>query len=113
MGDTAIDLPECNLVRDLDCRLETRAAGTLQIVCGCMWIKAGAEHALARQVEVLRVLHHRAGRHLSDLSASQSIFVDQALQCSAQHRLVVELGISAMGSCEWTTRAADDGNASD
>src|SRR3546814_5849750 len=59
-GDAGVDLPEGDLVRDLDGRLQAGAAGLLDVGRGRLRRQFGTEHRLAGQVEVTGVLEHNS-----------------------------------------------------
>ena len=76
-----------------------------------MRVEPGREHALADQVEVLGVLHHRAGGDLAEALALQLVAFDQPAQCGGHHLLVADAGVGAVGAGERDARAADHGDA--
>ena len=105
-----VDLAERDLVGDLDRRLQPGAAGLLDVVGGRLGCEPRAEHALAGQVEVARVLEHRAGHDLAEPLAPQLEPVDQAVDGGGQHLLVGDAGVDGVGAGERDAVAADDGD---
>ena len=67
-GDAGVDLTEGDLVGDEDRRLQPGAAGLLHVVGGRLRREPRAEHALAGQVAVARVLQHGAAGDLAERS---------------------------------------------
>ena len=65
-GDAGVDLAEGDLVGDEDRRLQAGAAGLLDVVGGRLGREPGAEHALAGEVAVARVLEHGAAGDLAE-----------------------------------------------
>ena len=65
-GDARVDDAERDLVGHLDRRLQPGAAGLLDVGGGGLGREPGAEHALAGEVEVARVLEHRSGDDLAE-----------------------------------------------
>ena len=67
-GDADVDLPERDLVGHEHRGLEAGVAGLLDVVGRGGGGERGAEHGLAGEVEVARVLEHGAGDDLADLA---------------------------------------------
>src|SRR6478735_3755452 len=109
-GDARVDDPERDLVGHLDRRLQAGAAGLLDVGGGGLGGEPGAEHALAGEVEVARVLEHRAGHDLAEPLAAQLEPVDEAVDGSGQHLLVGDAGVDGVGPGERDAVAADDGD---
>ena len=112
-GDAGIDLAQRDLVADEDGGLEAGAAGALDVEARRLRIEARRQHAFAHQVEVLRVLQHRAGDDIAEPRAGQAVAVDHAAQRGGEHVLIAGRGIGAMGAGEGNAHAADDGDAPD
>jgi len=64
--DADLDLPERDLVADVDGRFQARATGALQVEPRGVRIETTGEYALADQVVVARVLDDRARRHIAE-----------------------------------------------
>ena len=109
-GDADLDLAEGDLVGDLDGRLQTGAAGLLDVDRRRLRRQLGAEHRLAGQVEVPGVLEHRAGDDLPDPLALEAEAGDQAVQRGGQHLLVGGVGVDGVGAGEGDAVAAQDGD---
>ncbi len=109
-GDAAVDLPEGDLVGHQDHRLQPGAAGLLDVVGRGFRRQARAEHAFAGQVEVARMLEHRAGGDFAETQAVQVVALDQAFQRGGEHVLIACGGVGAVGSGEGDAVAADDGD---
>ena len=65
----------------------------------------------ARQVEVARVLQHRAGADVAEALAGEPVLVRQRLQRRRQHLLVAAFRVGAHRARERDAGAADDGDA--
>ena len=109
-GDAGVDLAEGDLVGDQDRRLQAGAAGLLDVVGGGLGGEAGAEHALAGQVAVARVLEDGAAGDLAERLALEAVAVDQAVEGGGQHVLVARVRVDAVGAREGDPVAADDGD---
>jgi hypothetical protein len=109
-GDAGVDLPEGDLVGDEDRRLEAGAAGLLHVVGRGLRGEAGAEHALAGEVAVARVLQHGAARDLTEALALQREALDQAVESGGEHVLVGGARVNGVRAREWDPVAADDGD---
>ena len=109
-GDAGVDLAEGDLVGDEDRRLQAGAAGLLDVVGGGLGGEAGAEHALAGQVAVARVLEDGAAGDLAERLALQAVAVDQPVERRGQHVLVAGVRVDAVGAGEGDPVAADDGD---
>ncbi len=109
-GDARVDLPEGDLVGDEDRRLEPGAAGLLHVVGGRLGGEPGAEHALAGQVAVARVLEHGAAGDLADRLAAERVALDQPVERRRQHVLVGGARVDRVGAREGNPVAADDGD---
>ena len=110
-GDAGVDLAEGDLVGDEDRRLEAGAAGLLDVVGGRLGREPGAEHALAGQVAVARVLEHGAAGDLAEPLALEAEAVDQAVEGGGEHVLVGGVRVDGVGAREGDAVAADDGDA--
>lgn len=106
--DRRVDRAEGDLVRRGDDGLQPGAARLLDVVGGGTRVESGAQHGLARQVEVPAVLEDRAGHELSDLLVPQAEALDEPVQCGGQHVLVGRPGVRAVGAGERDAAAADD-----
>ena len=80
-------------------------------VAGVSGRQPRAEHGLAGQVEVARVLEHRAGDDLAEPLALQAEAGDQAVDGRGQHLLVGDVGVDGVGPGERDAVAAEDGDA--
>ena len=109
-GDGAVDLPERDLVAENDRGLEAGAAGALQIEPGRFRRQPAAEHGLARQIPLARMLHDRAGGNLVHALALQAVALDHTAQRRGEHLLVADLCVRAVAACERNAYAADDGD---
>ena len=109
-GDARVDDAERDLVGHLDRRLQPGAAGLLDVGGGRLGCEPGAEHALAGEVEVARVLEHRPGHDLAEPLAPQLEPVDEAVDGGGQHLLVGDAGVDGVGPGERDAVAADDGD---
>ena len=110
-GKSGVDLPERDFIGDADRGFETRAAGTLQIEGGGVWVERRAKHAFTREVEVARVLDHGARRHLAEPQAIETVFADDGLQRRSEHLQGTDTRVDSVRPCEGNARAADDGDA--
>ncbi len=70
-GDGGVDLTHRDFQTEHDGGIETGAAGALQIERRSFRRETAIEHALARQVEILGVLEHRAGADIAEHLAAQ------------------------------------------
>src|SRR4051812_47534895 len=86
--DRRVDLAQRDAVAELRERGEARAARALQVVGRRRRMQARAEHRLARQVPVLRMLDYRARGDLADLLVLQTELVDQRPEGRSQHVLI-------------------------
>ncbi|MNT80542.1 hypothetical protein D3C72_2200170 [compost metagenome] len=73
-------------------------------------MQAGRQHALAHQVPVAGVLHHRAADHFAQHLAVQAVFVHQPAQGVGEHGVVGELGVGGAGAGKGDAVGADDGD---
>ena len=71
-------------------------------------VERGAEHALAREVEVARVLEHGAGDDLAEALALQPEARDEPVERRGEHVLVGRVRVGAVGAGEGDPVAADD-----
>jgi hypothetical protein len=110
-GNARIDLAQRDLVADQDGGLEAGAAGPLDVEARSLGIEPRRQHAFAHQVEVLRVLQHRAGNDIAQPLSRQPEAVDDAAQHGGEHVLVALLRIGAVGAGEGNAGATDDGDS--
>ena len=110
-GDAGVDLAERDLLRDRDRGVEAGAAGALHVEAGRRGIEARRQHALAHQVEVLRMLEHRAAGDVAEALARDAVLGDQRLQHRGVHVLVADARVGAVTAREGNAHAADDGDA--
>ena len=87
-GDAGLDLAEGDLVADQDGCLQAGAAGLLHVVGRRIRRKRRGQQRLARQVEISRMLEHRAGGGFAQTLAGDAGAVDEALHGGRQHVLV-------------------------
>jgi hypothetical protein len=78
---------------------------------GCFRGESGAEHRLARQIPLARVLHDRARGDIVQALALQPEALDHAAQCGGQHLLIADLRVSAVAARKRNAHAADDRDA--
>jgi hypothetical protein len=109
-GDADLQLTQRDLVGDRDDGFQPGAAGLLDVVRRGAGVQARAEDDLPGEVEVARVLEHRAGDHLADPLPGQPVPGDQPVQGGGQHVLVAGVGIAAAGPGERDPVAAEDGD---
>ena len=109
--DPGVDLPERDLVGDEHDGLEARAAGLLDVVGGGLGRQARAEHGLARQVAVARVLEHGAGGDLAEPLALEVEALDQPVERDGQHVVVGGVRVGGVRARERDAVAAEDGDA--
>ena len=109
-GDPGVDLAEGDLVGDQDRRLEPGAAGLLDVVGGGLGGEAGAEHRLAGQVAVVRVLEDGAAGDLAERLAGQPEAVDEPVEGGGEHVLVGRVRVLGVRAREGDPVAADDGD---
>jgi hypothetical protein len=107
-GDAGLDLAERDLVRHEHRRLEARVAGLAHVVGRRLAVERRAEHDLAREVEVARVLEDGAGGDLVDALAGQPEARGEPVDHRRQHVLVGRLGVGSAGAGEGNSVAADD-----
>jgi hypothetical protein len=112
-GDAGLDLPQGDLVADQDGGFQAGAAGLLHVVSRGFRGEAARQHALARQVEVARMLQHRAGGDFAEALAMQLITIHQAAQRGGEHVLVGLVRIGRVGAAEGDARAAEYGDLAD
>ena len=110
-GDADVDLPERDLVRDLDRGLQAGAAGLLDVGGRRLRGELRAEDGLAGQVEVAGVLEHGAGDDLTDALALEAEPGDQAVDGGGQHLLVGRRRVDGVRAGERDPVAAQDGDA--
>ena len=92
--------------------IEAGAARALQIERRRFRREAAVEHAFAREIEILRMLEHRAGADVAETSPCSLIALDQRLERRGEHLLIARFGVSAHRAREGNAHAADDGDAS-
>ena len=109
-GDAGVDLAEGDLVGDQDRRLQPGAAGLLDVVGGRLGGEPRAEHALAGQVAVARVLEHGAAGDLAERLAAEREALDQPVERGGEHVLVGGARVDGVRAREWDSVAADDGD---
>ena len=109
-GNAGVDLPEGDLVADGDGRFQPRAAGLLHVKRRGFGCQPRRQYRLAGQVEVSRVLEHRAGGHLAEALAVQLIFVDHTVECRGEHGLVRLRGVGRVRAGEGNAGAANNGD---
>ena len=93
-GNGAVDLAERDLVAEQNRRFQAGAAGALQIESRRLRGEARAEHRLARQVPLARMLHHRAGGDVVQALSLQPVSApprraawrSASLDCPPEHR---------------------------
>ena len=108
--DAPLDLAERDLAADRERGLEAGVAGLLEVVGGGGVVERGAEHALAREVEVAAVLEHGAGDDLAGALALQAEARDEPVERGGEHVLVRGLGVRSVGAGEGDPVAAEDGD---
>ena len=91
--------------------LEAGAAGLLDVGRRRLGRELRAQHRLAGQVEVARVLEHRAGDDLAEPLALEPEPGDQPVDGRGEHVLVGRVGVDAVGAGERDAVAAEDGDA--
>jgi hypothetical protein len=111
-GDPGVDHAERDLVGDLDGRLQPGPASLLDIDRRGLGAEPRAENGLTREVEVARVLEHRARVDLADPLTGQVETSREAVEGRGKHLLVRSVGIGAVGAGEGGAVAAEDGHAS-
>jgi hypothetical protein len=87
-------------------------AGLLDVVGGRLGSELGAEHALPRQVEVTRVLEHRAGHDLAEPLPLQREAGDEPVQRRGEHVLVGGMCVRAVRAGKRDAVAAHDDGGS-
>ena len=102
--DAGLDLPERNLVADVDCGFDAGAAGALHVDAGRAQRQARTDDAFTCQVPVARVFDDGAERHVAQRLPAQVVLVDERLECGGHHVLVGTIGVNRMGA---TKRYAD------
>ena len=107
-GDGVVDLAQRDFVTHEDGRLETGAAGALQVEARRFRGEPGAQHRFAREVPLARMLHHRAGRHVVETLAQKAVTLGHAAQHRREHLLVADSRVRAVAACEWNSHPADD-----
>jgi hypothetical protein len=112
-GEAGIDLPERDLVADVDRRFEPGAAGSLQVRPRRVGIEPRGQHALANEVVVLGMLDDGARHGVAEPHALELVFVDYAFEGGGQHVLIADGGVCAVCAGEGNPDAADDGDPSD
>ena len=110
-GDPGLDLAERDLVGDVDRRLESGAAGLLDVVGGGVGRERAAEHGFAGEVEVAASLQHRAGRDFAEALPREPEAPGEAVERRGQHVLVRGLCVGAVAARERDPVAAEDGCA--
>ncbi len=108
--DARVDDAQGDLVRHLDRRLEAGATGLLDVRGRGLGREPGAQHRLAREVEVARVLQHRTRDDLAEALALQPEAGDQAVDGRGEHLLVGDAGVDRVGPGERDAVAADHGD---
>src|SRR5665213_1529943 len=78
-----------------------------------MRIKAAAEHALAHEVVVLRMLDHGAGNHIPQALPGKTEALDGTAQGGRKHVLVAQVRVGAIGTSKRNARPAQNGDAPD
>ena len=109
--DPGVDLPQRDLVRDRDRRLQAGTAGLLDVVGRCLGRELGAEHGFAREVAVARMLQDGAGDDLAEPLALQREALDEPVERRGQHVEVGRVRVRPVGARERDPVAADDGDA--
>ena len=107
-GDPPVDLAERDLAGHRERGLEAGVAGLLDVVGRRGVVERAAEHALAREVEVARVLEHGAGHHLAGPLALQAEARDEPVERGGEHVLVRGLGVRPVRAGERDAVAAED-----
>jgi hypothetical protein len=110
-GDADVDLPEGDLVGDVDRCLQAGAAGLLDVGGRRLGGELGAQHRLAGQVEVAAVLEHGSGDHLTEALPLQTEAGDEAVEGGGEHLLVGGRGIGRVGPGEGNPVATENGDA--
>ncbi len=110
-GNGAIDLAQRNFVAQQDRRLETCAAGALQIQSRRLEREPASEHRLPRQIPLTGMLHHCAGCNVVNALSAQAKALDHAAQRGSQHLLISDLRVGAVAPCERDPCAADNCDA--
>src|SRR5579875_3541562 len=106
--DPHLDLTERDLVGDQDRRLQTGAAGLLNVICRRLGGKPAAKHALPGEAMVARVLEDRSADNLAEALPGKVEALDQPFQRRGQHLLVGLLGVGAVGARKRDAVAAHD-----
>ena len=110
--DPRVDLPQRDLVGDRDHGLQPGPARLLDVVGRRLGREPGAEHGLAREIAVARVLQHRAGDDLAQPLALEREALDEPVERRGQHVLVGRVRVGPVRARERDPVAADDGDAS-
>jgi hypothetical protein len=111
-SDAGIHLSQRDLVGCVDHRLQAGSARLLQVDGGRTPIELGAQHDLAREVEIPAVLENRTRGDLADARTGQPEAGDQAVEGGTQHVRVGGLGVRAVGAREGDPVAAEDADPS-
>jgi hypothetical protein len=109
-GDAPLDLAERDLARHGERGLQAGVARHLEVVGGGRVVERAAEHALAGEVEVARVLEHGAGHDLPGALALEAEARDEPVQRGGEHVLVRGLGVRAVRARERDPVPAEDGD---
>jgi hypothetical protein len=107
-GDAPFDLPERDLVGDVDRGLQAGAARLLQVVGGRVGRQRAPEHRLTREVEVAAVLQNGPRRHLPGALALEAESADEPVERGGEHVLVRDPRVRTVAACEGDPVAADD-----
>ena len=92
-------------------RLEARAAGLHQRDAGRRGRELGAEHGLAREIEILGVRDDRAADDLVDVHALQVVLVDETVERRRHHVEVRQIGVKRVRAAERSAHSANDADA--
>ena len=109
-GDASLDLPEGDLVGDVDRRLEARAARLLDVVGRRLRRERRAQHALPREVEVTRALQDPAGRDLAEALPREAEPAYEPVEGRRQHVQVRRLSVRTVAARERDPVAAQHGD---
>ena len=107
-GDAPLDLAHGDLAADRQRRLQAGVARLLQVIGGGGVVERRAEHALAREVEVARMLQHRTGDDLAGALALQAEAGDQPVEGGGEHVLVGRMRVGPVGTGKGDPIAPED-----
>ncbi len=110
-GDAALDLSECDFVRDHDCRFDAGTTGSLQIDAGRTQRQPGVDNAFAREVPVAGVLDNGTESDIAHRLAAEIVLVDQPAEGRRHQFLVRTVPVNRVRSTKGDSRAADHGDA--